>query len=178
MLNRKGQQGFSLVELCIVMAIMTILLALGIRPYREWIENSRIRTTAEAVSNGLTLARSEAVTRNAAISLALGAGTSSAWTIGCTAVTATCPAIIHRRGESEGSSAAITVISLAGRTITFNNTGRMTAPNPAPATSININIDNTGLTAANSRDLRVTVDVGGSIRLCDPNVVAPDARAC
>ncbi|MDE2598852.1 MAG: GspH/FimT family pseudopilin [Rhodocyclaceae bacterium] len=177
MLSKRAQSGFTLVELCIVMAIMAILMALGIRPYRDWVENNKIRNAAESISSGLMLARSEAVTRNTSVNLTLAAGTSSAWTVGCTVpVAGTCPAAIHNRQESEGSSGAITVLSPAGRTITFNNLGRMTLP-LVPG-SIDINIDNTSLPAATSNDLRVNVSVGGGIRVCNPNVVAPDARAC
>jgi type IV fimbrial biogenesis protein FimT len=173
MLSRKAQPGFSLVELCIVMVIMAILMALGLRPYREWIENNKIRTTAESINNGLALARSEAVTRNTNVSLTLAAGTSSSWTVGCAAVTPTCPAAIHNRQMAEGSSAAITAISPAGRAFIFDNMGRL-----VPPAGISIAIDNTELTPAISRDLQVTVSGGGSIRMCDPNVAASDARAC
>jgi type IV fimbrial biogenesis protein FimT len=177
--RQRCNRGFTFIELCVGLAIAAILFALGMPSYRDWIENSKVRNAAESISSGLMLARSEAVSRNASVDLRLGAGTTSAWVVGCTVANATCPAVIQNREAAEGSSAAITVTSTAGRTISFNNVGRMTLPVPAaPATSIDINVDHNQLTAAQSRDLRITVNIGGSIRMCDPNVIAPDARAC
>jgi type IV fimbrial biogenesis protein FimT len=67
----KSRMGFSLIELLITVAIAGILLALGASSYRIWISNMRVRTAAEAIQNGLQLARGEAVRRNTQISFQL-----------------------------------------------------------------------------------------------------------
>ena len=67
-------RGFSLIELLIAMAIAGILLGLGAPSYQAWITNAHIRTTAEAIQNGLQLARGEAVRRNTQISFQLMSG--------------------------------------------------------------------------------------------------------
>ena len=64
-------RGFSLIELMITLAIMGIVLSLGASSYQVWIGNVRIRTTGDAIQNGLQLARGEAVRRNTQINFQL-----------------------------------------------------------------------------------------------------------
>ena len=54
-------------ELLIGIAIIGILLALAAPNFAVWIQNSKIRTAAESIQNGLQLARAEAVRRNAQV---------------------------------------------------------------------------------------------------------------
>lgn len=70
MLNRI-HSGFSLIELIVGLAILGVLMALGMPQYATFIENSRLRATAEGITNGLNLARAEAVKRNARVELVL-----------------------------------------------------------------------------------------------------------
>lgn len=65
------QRGFTLVELFIGLMIVAMLLAMAAPSFSSWIQNTQIRTTAEAVQNGLQLARAEAVRRNTLISFQL-----------------------------------------------------------------------------------------------------------
>ena len=174
--------GFTLIELMIGIAIMSIVLALGMPSYQAWIKNAKIRSAAESIVYGLQIARSQAVSRNEPVRFTLNAG--SSWTVGCDVVSAGCPANIQSRAAGDGSSSSVTVVAAAGMPVKFNNLGQMTAPAPAaPATNIaiNVDVDPAILSAAESRDLRVVVDVGGAIRMCDPNValvVPADSRAC
>jgi type IV fimbrial biogenesis protein FimT len=175
-----SERGVTLIELMVGIAIVALVLGLGVPSYAEWIQNSRIRNAAESILNGLRLARSEAVTRNVPVQFKL-ADSGPGWTVGCVTVTATCLATIQERAAGEGSSAAVTVAAADGKTFQFNSLGQMAAPVPAGgavSTAINVDIDPSVLSAAKSRDLRVTVDVGGNVRMCDPNVTSPDARAC
>ncbi|MGH8807889.1 MAG: GspH/FimT family pseudopilin [Noviherbaspirillum sp.] len=175
-----GARGFTLVELMIGVAVVGILLALAAPSYSTWIQNSRIRNTAESILNGLQLARAEAVSRNAQVDFALVGG--SGWRVGCPVVTALCPETIQSRPAGEGSSSAVTVATVGGPTIRFNNFGRRVLPDPAggvAVAAINVDITPSVMPAAQTRDLRITIDVGGNVRMCDPNVTSPtDARAC
>ena len=57
-------RGFSLIEMMIAVVIVGLLLMAGVPAYTTWIQNLQIRTGAEAILNGMQLARAEAVRRN------------------------------------------------------------------------------------------------------------------
>lgn len=65
------QRGFTLIELMIGIAIVGLSLVMAVPSFSSWIQNTQIRTAAEAVQNGLQLARAEAVQRNTQISFQL-----------------------------------------------------------------------------------------------------------
>lgn len=172
------EKGFTLIELMITISILGLMVALAMPSYSVWIQNTRIRSAAESFVNGLQLARNEAVRRNSNVEFVVG--TDSAWTVQCTAVTPGCPdtVAIQSRSVGEGSSTFVTVTPSNGGTIRFNSFGQMSFPIPGVGSTVSFDIDNTQLSASDSRDLRITIDTGGNVRMCDPNVVAPDTRHC
>ena len=56
-----------MIELMVGIAIVAVLFAMASPSFGVWIKNSQIRTSAEAIQNGLMLARSEAVRRNTTV---------------------------------------------------------------------------------------------------------------
>lgn len=184
--GKKPSRGVSLVELVIAMAIVGILLAAGIPAFSTWIQNTRIRTTAESIQNGLQLARAEAVRRNVLVQFSRGGGTSSDWTVGCTTAVgdldgdgvADCPAIIQARPASEGSTNVN--VSATQDVVVFNGLGRVT-PSTTATNNINITYPSGGACALAGpmRCLRIVVSSGGQVRMCDPAVSSPtDPRVC
>lgn len=175
-----NDRGFTAIEMMVGVAIMALLFGIGLPQFTTWINNARIRTVAESTMNGLQLARSEAIGRNAIVEFTLTGG--SGWRVGCRIVTVNCPETIQRRPSGEGSLAAITVAAADGTPIGFDNLGMMVYPTPsggAASTRIDVDIGTAVMPAAQSKELRVTIAVGGGVRLCDPNVSDPgDARAC
>ena len=181
---RFSQSGFSLIEVMIGITIIGVVFAMGMSSYRVWIENTRIRATAESIQNGLQIARAEAIKRNAMVQFNFR--TRSAWTV-CVrpAVAANCPfpddgTTIQSRLESEGASDDISVTPApAGSVrITFNSFGQVdTTTIPPPFTSLQI--DNSALAVADKRVLRVTVNQGGNTRMCDPKFTyTSDPKGC
>lgn len=171
------ERGVTLIELMIGLAIVAIVLALGVPSFSVWIQNSRLRNAAESILSGMQLARAEAVTRNAPVRFVLGTG--SEWTVGCVNATATCPATIQKRAAGDGSSGTISVTAAQGKTITFDVLGRMSAPVlPAGTVAATFDVDSSALAEDDSRDLRITVNAAGGIRMCDPHVTGSDVRAC
>ena len=168
--------GFSLIELMIGIVIFGILIMAGLPSYTAWLQNTKIRTAAESIVNGLQLARAEAVRRNTNVRYVFGTDTD--WTVAVVTPLTT----IQSRSSAQGSVGVIvTRTPAAATTITFNSFGRV-APNAdgsASITQIDVDVPTTLLAAAASRELRITLSAGGNIRMCDPNVTAStDTRFC
>lgn len=164
--------GFSLVELMIAITVMAILLGLAVPSFKTWMQNSQIRNAAESIQNGLQRARAEAVTRNARVEFVLGAD--SSWVVKLVG-----GANIDVRPANEGSrNVTRTVLPAGATTITFDNFGGVVANADASATLTRVDLDSPLIAPADSQELRVTIGVGGNARMCNPNLAAPNARAC
>lgn len=175
-LVKNKQSGFSLVELMVAIAVMTILLAIALPSFRSMIQNSKIRNAAESVANGLQKARAEAVARNTNVTFVLGAdaaGTYTSWTVNVVS-TAT---VIESRGSNEGSESVTRTVSPANATtVTFNSLGGIVvnADGSAQLAEVKFSAIN------GSKDLGITIGAGGNTRMCDTTLSLSDSnpRAC
>ncbi|UCV02491.1 GspH/FimT family pseudopilin [Dechloromonas denitrificans] len=185
------QTGITLIEVMISLVVMGILLALGTPSFSRWIQSSQIRNSAEAIQNGLTLARAEAVRRNTSVRFQLVSTVTDScalsdagrnWVISLDDPTGSCdnapsdnvaPRIVQTRASGEGSPNA--VINANGTSvITFNSMGQANT-----AATIDVTNPTGGNCSANAmRCLRVTVSTGGLIRMCDPARAASDPQGC
>lgn len=165
-------RGFSIVELMIGITILAILLGVALPSFQVWLQNAQIRNAAEAIQNGLQRARAEAVARNVNIEFVLGTG--SSWVVRTAG-----GAIIDSRSSSEGSANVTQTVTPSGATtVTFNSFGALGANSDGSAPLAQVELDSAVLPPANSQELRVTVGVGGNIRMCDPNAPSSSPRAC
>lgn len=71
---RNGSEGFTLIELIVVVVLMAIFSAIAIPSFTTFINNNRVQSASNEFYGLLVAARSEAVTRRAPVSLS---GTSS-----------------------------------------------------------------------------------------------------
>ncbi|MEK6245191.1 MAG: GspH/FimT family pseudopilin [Pseudomonadota bacterium] len=80
---RTRPRGFTLTELMIVVTVMAVLMAVALPNFTIFVRNQRVKTASFDVFSSLVFARSEAVTRNAAVTMApVTAGTwTSGWTV-------------------------------------------------------------------------------------------------
>lgn len=196
MLIIRKQNGVSLLELMIGIAIVSLLMVLGTPSFSLWIQNTQTRTAAESILNGLQIARTEAVRRNVNVRFNLtDAGGTVAWTVDCVNVTADCPAGIQSRSGSEGGvnarvGAAVATGTLATPLaagtglpagVTFDGMGRVPALNP-DGTANNDDITRVDITnAANAgvRRMIIVIGTGGQTRMCDPAIaLATNPQGC
>lgn len=145
----------SLVEILVAVAILAILLAAAAPEFSSWVQNTKIRNAAEAMQNGLNLAKSEAVHRNAMTQFVSCGGSSwdviaasaTASTNVCAAAAATAGwARVQSRSAQNGSDNAL--VDTAQATIGFNGMGRQAsttdiasaAATPSPPVAVNFNV--------------------------------------
>lgn len=188
---RPLSRGVSLIELCIALAIFTVLLVMAVPSFSIWVSNSKIRATAEAIHNGLQLARAAAVQRNAVVRFQLTSSLSggcalsaidSNWVVSLDDPSGACantpsdtvaPRIIQSRPAAEGSGN--TVVAAGQSAIAFNGLGRQVAIGGAALANVVINISNA---TVGTRPLRVMVSTEGQTRMCDPALLSSDPQGC
>ena len=172
------QQGMTLIEIMIAIAILGMLLVVGIPSYQGWMRNSQIRTAAESVQNGLQLARAEAAQLNTNVSFILSGND---WSVNASGVAASSVfytadagsgvTTLQRRSGMEGTPNAV-ISAVGATTITFNGIGRIT-PTPAASQVFTVQDARGGACATTTtpnamRCLSVVVEAGGKIWMCDP----------
>jgi type IV fimbrial biogenesis protein FimT len=141
---QRKSTGFTLIELMITLAIAAVLLTVALPSMRTFIENSRIKAASFDVQSALILARSEAIKRNADVTLTStgGANWKSGWTI--TAGGATIQA-----QDAYTSSAKLAISGPAS--LVYKGTGRLSATVGA------ITVSSTG----SSRTSTITISLTG-----------------
>jgi type IV fimbrial biogenesis protein FimT len=114
----KRQSGFTLIELMVVMTVMAIMLGIGIPAFREFTATQRVKTAAYDLMTALLQARSEAIKRNAAVTVTQGAG---GWTDGWTVASGGTTLAI----ASAANLVTITPNPNTTTAVTYQGTGRI-----------------------------------------------------
>ncbi|MBE0434861.1 MAG: GspH/FimT family pseudopilin [Methylomicrobium sp.] len=70
-MNNQTNQGFTLLEAMITIAIAAIILVLAVPSYRDVLERNRVREAVESLSSDIKLARTEAIKRSADVTLSV-----------------------------------------------------------------------------------------------------------
>jgi type IV fimbrial biogenesis protein FimT len=202
--RRRAQAGVSLIELMIGLTIVAFLLFLGVPEFSNFLQNTQIRNAAETTLAGLTLARAEAVRRNAPVrfqlvsDLTAGCAVSTSalndsnalnWVVSLADPAGACnvdpgdtaPQIVQKKSAREGSRNVL--VSTTGvPALTFNGLGRVSGVGGLQrldfksASGICVHVDDVNGTM---RCLAIMVTSGGSIKMCDPKVGdTADPRHC
>jgi type IV fimbrial biogenesis protein FimT len=181
---RRQQRGFSLVELMVTIALLALLLGLAAPSFATWTRNAQVRTVSDALQSGLRLAQAEAVRRNRQVVFFLtsskdcNTGTASVangayWQIRTVALIA---------GESTQALQCGVLndladgVAIAGpRALCINSAGRQVANASPGVTGATCTLSATGssiydvTSSGADRRLRVSVSLGGQVRMCDPS---------
>jgi type IV fimbrial biogenesis protein FimT len=197
-MSRLQVKGLSLIELMVVLTVIGVMLMLAVPGFGNWIQNSRIRTVAEEVQNGLRLAQSEAVNRNRRVAFvrtnaaptrnATPAANGTNWYVQVLPMASevgdvTFDATSYIQGGVFSVQSGATV---GGQSLfCFNSVGRVINDNTtllgadcmAPADAANPeDIDIT--LGTNDRSMRVELFLGGRVRMCDVNAASGQPNAC
>jgi type IV fimbrial biogenesis protein FimT len=202
MLNAPASRdhGFSLIELIVTLALSAILLGLAAPSFSTWLQNSRIRLTADSIVDGLQYAKSEATARNTAVRFQLTSTADAGCAISTSGtswvvhmvdpasltdeVSTHCadalsdtvePRLLQTRTAKDGSGSS--VVAATQSALTFNGLGRLV---PAPPQPVEIEVSNTGAGGClgDLTCLRVVISPTGQIRMCNPRLPATDPQAC
>ncbi len=196
MLISQPGDGFSLVELVIGLAILSLLLVIGLPAFTTYIQNTKLRTAAEAFLAGVQSARGEAVRRNAQVQIILTnddadvtnrnttnlSTTGQNWIVRVLDPTTGLYDFIEAKAMAEGSGQAsapsVQIDGGANSSVTFTGFGTTTL---ATAATISFSNPAGGACApvGPMRCMNVVISVGGQARMCDPAVTAAgDTRRC
>jgi type IV fimbrial biogenesis protein FimT len=164
----------SLIEVMISVVVLACLLALGVPSFALWMQNTQIRTGADAILNGLQLARAEAIRRNSQVQFALGNQTE--WTVSVVKPFTQ----VQYRPMAEGTTNVTVQTGPGGsNTVTFDAMGGRAGNNDGSNAIDSIDITS-NKTMTGLRPLRIVISPSGTTRMCDPDTSLPvgDPRRC
>lgn len=156
-------RGFTLIELMIGLAIAAFLMLLALPSMTEFMANTRVRNTAEAIANAARQAQMEAIKRNRDVQLLLDPA------VGLT-INDPHPdlgGVVDAEPFNVAADVVVDEIPAAGLKATFTALGQFGKPNPddgtAPFEAIDVS------STAGSTNLRVLIDPvhGVGIRVCN-----------
>jgi type IV fimbrial biogenesis protein FimT len=198
LLSRR-QRGVTLIELLVALAMLGMVVFAVLPEVSNWMRNLAVRNVGESLKGGLERARLEALRRNGSVSFWLindaseiGLSNScqissegSSWVVSGQDPSGKCatPAsqddgavVIEKWSSNDGGRAvvveAVDANGVGANRVTFTSLGQLSTANTSAARIV-IKHSN-----GDARDLRIDINPGGSVRLCDPNVAADDPRRC
>jgi len=143
--------GFTLVEMMVTIAVLAILTAVAIPAYRAFILNSRMTAQANEFLTALSFARSEAIKRNANVTLSAKTG---GWANGWVVADAEGTTLRDHPALEGGSS-----LSGGATTLTYSSNGRASS-------ELTFNLCNPDTSIAPGRDIEVVAS--GRARIIKP----------
>ncbi|MDQ0025751.1 type IV fimbrial biogenesis protein FimT [Variovorax paradoxus] len=175
------EAGFTLIEMMVTIVLFSILVMLGMPSFQTWVSNTKVRTVADSLQNGLRFAQAEAVRRSRSTVFSLTNSTApevslkaaqngSNWSINVSKSNLDAASVFVQSGVISDVGSGVTITGPAA--VCFNSMGRLIANtdtgvdsatcDTATAPTYEINI-----TGADRR-LKVLVALGGQVRMCDP----------
>jgi type IV fimbrial biogenesis protein FimT len=185
-------RGFTLVELMISITLLGVLIALVSPSLGQWVRSAQVRTVAQTLQNGVRTAQAEALRRNRQVVFFLtddepgldaeASEDGKNWVIRWIPLPG--DTVVSAAPDNEPFVQGGAVADFAGgvditgpAAICFNALGRRVAATASATgvTGADCTVDPTEPLAAfditrsgDARPLRITVALGGQVRLCDP----------
>lgn len=203
---RRAARGFTLIEAMVALAVLGITLAIGIPAMSGWIQSSKARNARGFYTEGLALARQQAIAQNASSRFMLTRNAANGqfdWQVDLCFPTQTDDCNADSAGWSSTTAAAAADRNQAAG---FRSVNRSAAVLPktdvmsttlAPLGNDAIYFAATGWVDANVnermttmqfapaagfekliRPAAIVVGLAGTATQCDPTALAPDSRAC
>jgi len=190
-------RGFTLVELVVTMAVLALLAIVAAPSLGSWMANSRVRTAADYIQDGLRLAQTEAVKQNqevafvlsnvpansatmpppaagATVSVSYWYAATVAWTQTAIAGYSSAQTLVAAGATSSDATQAIITgppvicFSPYGRlTATITNTSGAGITTCGPGTSVTYVVQ-PNIASATAHPLNVQLSANGQVRMCDP----------
>ena len=188
--------GFSLIELMLTVALISILIVLAIPSFGKWTADAHVRSAAESLANAIRLAQSTAVAKGRTSLFALTSDAPPTFSSSPVSSASNWFAVLNVLGGSDETQATLGLVlkstegtqhnvTVAGPALTcFNALGRQ-ATLAATANSLSTAcsaadpaVYKVASNASASRYFNVLVYAGGRVRMCDAAKVlsstAPD----
>jgi prepilin-type N-terminal cleavage/methylation domain-containing protein len=167
-------RGLTLMELMVTVAILGILVALAVPSFNSFLAKGRLSGAAEALAQDLQLARSEALRRNAEVTISFSSGT--AWCYGAIVSATACDCT----QTNSCSLRRVDNTDYAGLTMSD-----LSFPSNTPATFTSFTahqgLANTGavqFTHPNAGTLRVRLGAAGQVSICSTSGGLAHHPAC
>ena len=155
--RRRGlSKGFTLIEMITVVAVLGVIASIAAPGMRSFAASQKVKALAYDMTADLLLARSEALKRNATVSItASGADWASGWTVVAGAVN-----IATRNVANESITFSVLApLTTVPTVITFGVNGRVIAP----AQQVRMTVQSTAATSATSKRC-IELDLSGRAR--------------
>lgn len=200
MLKGSAARGFTMVELMVAVAIISIVLAISVPSFTIFLQGAKLSSSAQSYLTGIRMARTEAIHRNAPVSFlltndpvftpalaiaALPSVTGQSWVVRWFNPVLGAVEMIEAKNAIEGSftTAGVSSVQVVGTgapvafagTMVFNGFG---ATNSAYALALSNPNGGACAPVGPMRCPTVVVSAGGLSRVCDPIVPVGDSRAC
>ncbi|QBB72668.1 prepilin-type N-terminal cleavage/methylation domain-containing protein [Pseudolysobacter antarcticus] len=165
-------EGFSLIELLVVLLIVGILFVVSMPSFSTWIQNGKTRSVAESMQNGLRFAQTEGLRLSRTTTFTLS---TTGWTVDYVQNSASDTITPHPLLVSPSSNLGGVVITPSAGTpaiLEFNTFGRVLGGATAAGTFTALgNADATYdiTNPSGPRKQRVIVSQSGKVRMCDPD---------
>jgi type IV fimbrial biogenesis protein FimT len=172
-----AQQGITLIELMITVAIAVLLALMAFPTWTTWLASQQVRAVSESLLNGIRVAQTEAVKRHAQVRFVLDTS------VGWEAQLVSDDSVLREEKFKEGGGHVSFTTTPAGTTeVIFDGLGRIFDKDGNPlASRITFDIVSSKISTG-VRPQRVVIDTaaatGAGIRSCDPKLASTDPRAC